>query len=164
MELSEICSYCNYRVKADTLTIDNYISTENMVANKGGIVPASKVSPESAIEFLPGDILISNIRPYFKKIWQADRKGGCSTDVLCIRANQMVNPEYLYFLLSQDEFFDYVMTGAKGSKMPRGDKRQIMSWPVEIPTMEEQIQIAHILKSIDDKIRVNQLINHNLAS
>ncbi len=162
MILSEICSYCNSRVKAETLTIDNYISTENMVANKGGIVPASRVSPEAAIEFLPGDILISNIRPYFKKIWQADRTGGCSTDVLCIRANHNIIPEYLYFLLSQDAFFDYVMTGAKGSKMPRGDKRQIMCWPVEIPTMEEQIQIVNILKSIDDKIQVNQLINHNL--
>ena len=96
MELSEICSYCNSRVKVDTLTIDNYISTENMVANKGGIVPASKISPEAAIEFLPGDILISNIRPYFKKIWLSDRNGGCSTDVLCIRANHDVNEEYLY--------------------------------------------------------------------
>ena len=162
MKLSEICSYRSERVKSNTLSVENYISTENMLPNKSGVSSASKVPPEAAVLYKKGYSLISNIRPYFKKIWQAQFSGGCSSDVLCIRANSRVNQDYLYYLLSQDSFFDYVMSCAKGSKMPRGDKKQIMDWDVELPKMEEQIRIASLLRSIDDKIKLNNRINHNL--
>lgn len=162
MKLSRFCEYISKRVDSSTLTVENYISTENMLQNRCGVVQASKIPAEKAVEFLPGDILISNIRPYFKKIWFADKKGGCSSDVLCIRALPGTDSTYLYFLLSQDAFFAYVMTGAKGSKMPRGDKSQIMQWDIDLPDINEQRRIASILKSIDDKIALNTRINHNL--
>lgn len=118
----------------------------------------------AVIEYKVGDILISNIRPYFQKIWRADRNGGCSADVLCIRAKENVDSKYLYYLLSQQAFFDYVMSGAKGCKMPRGDKKQIMQWPVTLPPLDEQRRIAGILGSLDDKIELNRRINANLEA
>ena len=164
MELSKICKYTTSRIDSALLNVDNYISTENMMQNKGGVVAASKVPSEKAVEFRPGDILVSNIRPYFKKIWLADRSGGCSSDVLCIRALEGTDNVYLYYLLSQDSFFDYVMSGAKGSKMPRGDKNQFMKWDVDLPNIYEQRRIGQMLKSIDDKIALNNRINHNLVA
>ncbi len=164
MKLSRICEYTSKRIESASLTVENYVSTENMMQNKGGIVAATKVPVEKVIEFKPGDVLVSNIRPYFKKIWLADRKGGCSSDVLCIRALDGTDCTYLYYMLSQDSFFYYVMTGAKGSKMPRGDKAQIMNWEVDIPDIAEQKRIGGFLKSIDDKIALNTRINHNLAA
>lgn len=164
MELSRICEYTSRRIDSSSLSVDNYISTENMMQNRGGVVDASKVPTEKAIEFRPGDILISNIRPYFKKIWLADKRGGCSSDVLCIRALSGTDSTYLYYLLSQDAFFDYVMTGAKGSKMPRGDKNQIMQWDINLPDIDEQRRVASMFKSIDDKIALNNRINHNLPA
>ena len=162
MELSNICEYSSKRIDSSLLTVENYVSTENMMQNKGGITLASKVPVENSVEFLPGDILISNIRPYFRKIWLSDKKGGCSSDVLCIRALPGTDSTYLYYLLSQDSFFDYVMSGAKGCKMPRGDKSQILRWDIDLPNLEEQHRIASILKSIDQKIELNNRINHNL--
>ena len=162
MELSNICEYSSKRIDSSLLNVENYVSTENMMQNKGGITLAAKVPVENSVEFLPGDILISNIRPYFRKIWLSDKKGGCSSDVLCIRALPGTDSTYLYYLLSQDSFFDYVMSGAKGCKMPRGDKSQIMQWDVDLPNFKEQHRIASILKSIDDKIQLNNRINHNL--
>ena len=162
MELSNICEYSSKRIDSSLLNVENYVSTENMMQNKGGITLAAKVPVENSVEFLPGDILISNIRPYFRKIWLSDKKGGCSSDVLCIRALPGTDSTYLYYLLSQDSFFDYVMSGAKGCKMPRGDKSQIMQWDVDLPNFEDQHRIASILKSIDDKIQLNKQINHNL--
>lgn len=162
MKLSEICEYTTKRIETKSLGVDNYISTENMLQNKGGVVAAAKVPAEKAVAFNPGDILISNIRPYFKKIWHADKRGGCSSDVLCLRALPGIDKTYLYYLLSQDSFFEYVMSGAKGSKMPRGDKAQIMNWEVSIPDFAEQRRIGAFLKSIDDKIALNTHINHNL--
>ena len=164
MKLSEICEYTTKRIETKSLGVDNYISTENMLQNKGGVVAAAKVPAEKAVAFNPGDILISNIRPYFKKIWLADKRGGCSSDVLCLRALSGIDKTYLYYLLSQDSFFEYVMSGAKGSKMPRGDKAQIMNWEVSIPDFAEQKRVGEFLKSIDDKIALNNRINHNLAA
>lgn len=164
MELSKICKYISERIDPSTLSLDNYISTENMLQNKGGVVAAARVPQEKPIEFRPGDVLVSNIRPYFKKIWLADKYGGCSSDVLCIRALPGTDSAYLYYLLSQDSFFDYVMSGAKGSKMPRGDKSQIMRWDVNPPSFHEQQRIGSFLNTIDDKITLNNRINHNLAA
>ncbi len=164
MKLSEICEYTTKRIQTQSLDIYNYISTENMLQNKGGVVAATKVPTEKAVAFNPGDVLLSNIRPYFKKIWLADKCGGCSSDVLCIRAFSGIDKTYLYYLLSQDSFFEHVMSGAKGSKMPRGDKAQIMNWEVDIPDLAEQKRIGGFLKSIDEKITLNNRINHNLAA
>ena len=160
MKLINICNIVNTR----TSEIRNYISTENMLPNKGGVCEAANVPSGTVIEYKVGDILISNIRPYFQKIWRADRNGGCSADVLCIRAKENVDSKYLYYLLSQQAFFDYVMSGAKGCKMPRGDKKQIMQWPVTLPPLEEQQRIAGILGSLDDKIELNRRLNANLEA
>ena len=134
-----------------------------MLPEKGGITVASSFPSGKVTEFQENDILISNIRPYFKKIWKADRRGCCSNDVLCIRANNNVDAEFLYYLLSQDLFFAYVMSGANGSKMPRGDKQKIMNWEIEIPSeKEDQRRIASILSSLDRKIELNNKINADL--
>ena len=157
-ELEHVCDYVNNR----TTSSMNYISTENMLPNKGGISESTIIPPGTTIEYKIGDILISNIRPYFQKIWCADRCGGCSADVLCIRAKENTDSKYLYYLLSQQAFFDYVMSGAKGCKMPRGDKKQIMQWPVNIPAIDVQKKVVAILSSLDNKIRLNRRINDNL--
>ena len=156
--LSDICRFVTSR----TCNIENYISTENMLPNKGGITSPSNIPNGSAIAYQLGDVLISNIRPYFQKIWLANCNGACSADVLCIRANEKANSKYLYYLLSQQKFFDYVMSGAKGCKMPRGDKSQIMQWQISLPPLAEQKRIADILSAIDDKIELNRRINANL--
>ena len=157
-ELEHVCDYVNNR----TTSSMNYISTENMLPNKGGISESTIIPPGTTTEYKIGDILISNIWPYFQKIWCADRCGGCSADVLCIRAKENTDSKYLYYLLSQQAFFDYVMSGAKGCKMPRGDKKQIMQWPVNIPAIDVQKKVVAILSSLDNKIRLNRRINDNL--
>lgn len=163
MELQDICSYVKTKVETSNYSIEDYISTENMLPEKGGITVASSFPSGKVTEFQENDILISNIRPYFKKIWKADRRGCCSNDVLCIRANNNVDAEFLYYLLSQDLFFAYVMSGANGSKMPRGDKQQIMNWEIEIPSKkEDQRRIASILSSLDRMIELNNKINADL--
>ena len=164
MKLKEICEYISDRVAATAVSEENYISTENMVQNKGGVIRASSIPSSGAvIRYKNDDILISNIRPYFKKIWHADKTGGCSADVLCIRAKEHIDRTFLYYLLSQDAFFEYVMTGAKGCKMPRGDKGHIMDWEIDIPEdKSEQTAIGQCLKVIDKKIELNRQINDNL--
>lgn len=161
-KLGEVVIPVKDRIETSCLDSASYISTENMLPDKAGVTLSSGVPSGNAVMFKNDDILISNIRPYFKKIWRANRDGGCSADVICLRASNAVDPLFLYYLLSQDLFFDYVMQGAKGTKMPRGDRNQIMQWPVLIPSKNEQHIIASILSALDDKIEVNRRINDNL--
>jgi type I restriction enzyme S subunit len=161
-KLGEVAIPVRDRIETSCLDSSSYISTENMLPNKAGVTLSSGIPSGNAIKFKNGDVLISNIRPYFKKIWRADKVGGCSADVICLRASNKVDPLFLYYLLSQDLFFDYVMQGAKGTKMPRGDKSLIMQWQISIPNINHQNKIASLLFPLDEKIKVNRRINDNL--
>lgn len=130
-----------------------YVSTENMQKGCAGVCfDCNDDIAVKGIQYVPDDILISNIRPYLKKAWKADRKGICSTDVLCIRGTSEISSDFLYTLLSSDSFFEYVVQGVKGTKMPRGDKKHIMEMPIFIPCTEEQQKIADFLSTYDEAI------------
>lgn len=162
-ELSNIANYVKDKVNVSLLNNSTYVSTENMLPNKGGIcLPSSLPNVAKTQSYQKDDILISNIRPYFKKIWFANFDGGCSNDVLVVRAKDGIDAKFLYYVLSNDEFFDYSMKTSKGTKMPRGDKSAIMEYQVPIFDLITQKKIADILSSIDDKIAVNNAINDNL--
>lgn len=162
--LSEISDYVNERVKVEDLTIENYISTENMLPNKGGIDVATKLpSAKTTSLYSKGDILLSNIRTYFKKIWYAEKDGGCSNDVLVVRARGEIEPKFLYYVLSNDKFFEYSSATSKGTKMPRGDKSAIMQYQIPDMPLEEQRTIVSVLSALDDRIAENKKINHHLA-
>lgn len=153
-KLGDVASFVTEKVSVQEVSIEDYVSTENMLSDKGGItIASSKPTDGSATKYYTDTILVSNIRPYFKKIWYTNKDGGCSNDVLCFKAKEeIVDSKYLYFLLAQDVFFDYVMLGSKGCKMPRGDKSHIMNWDISLPSLPKQIHIASILSSLDEKI------------
>lgn len=162
-ELSQVSSYVSERIRIDEVNLDNYVSTENMISERGGVTKATKLPSGKTISvFQKGDILISNIRPYFKKIWLADKSGGCSNDVLVVRANEKISNRFLYYVLSSDNFFDYAVGTSTGTKMPRGDKKAIMKYKVPIYSLVEQEKIAEVLRAFDKKIILNKQINHHL--
>lgn len=162
-KLSDICAFRKGKVRVSSLTLKTYISTENMMPNKGGITEATSMpTMELTQEYKKGDILVSNIRPYFKKIWQAKYDGGCSNDVLVFRGNANIDKNFLYYVLADDAFFAYSMATSKGTKMPRGDKTSIMQYNVPALDMDAQKRIANILKPLDEKIELNNAINDNL--
>lgn len=164
-KLKDIAVYSNKKIKVNKINKDTYISTENMLPNKSGVVKATKLPNQSKTNFFENkNILISNIRPYFKKIWFANFNGGCSNDVLNIKIKDetKVLPKYLYYNLLQDSFFEYIMSGSKGTKMPRGDKEHIMEYIINIPDINKQTKIVNILDKLNLKIELNNQINNNL--
>lgn len=161
--LSDICTFAAGRASVTDLDLDTYISTENMLPNKEGIIRSSGLPTVSQTQaYNCGDVLVSNIRPYYKKIWFADRNGGCSNDVLVLRAKSGFHPGFLYYLLSDDNFFDYATATAKGTKMPRGDKAAIMQYGVPDLPLDIQIRISDTLSILDSRIAENKKINHHL--
>lgn len=161
--LNDVAKFMTSKIEVSEINESNYVSTENMLSNKGGITIASSLPDTKSVrKYLPQDILINNIRPYFKKIWYSDMIGGCSNDVFVIRSKENYDSKFLYYVLSSDDFFSYVMANAKGTKMPRGDKKAIQNYEVPNFSIDEQKRISFVLSEIDKKIEVNKMINKNL--
>lgn len=163
MKLKDIADYVVERISSDAIELENYVTTDSLLQNKVGREIACNLPPQTCTltYFRKGDVLLANIRPYLKKLWLADIDGGCNADVLVFRSKEGHSAEFLYAVLLQDSFFDYAMKGAKGSKMPRGDKDQIMRY--EIPTLNStEKSIGKLIVDINSKISVNREINRNL--
>lgn len=164
-KLIDICELVSDTTSYSVACKDSYVSTENMIPMKGGITVSESIPSSGSVRvYCRNDVLISNIRPYFKKIWFADKCGTCSNDVLVFRAKDVCEPYYLFSLLSNDSFFDYVVSTSKGTKMPRGDKDAIMKYEFNEKGSEEQKSIASFVRSIDSLIEKNCLINDYLAA
>ena len=162
VHLEDVAEFQKKRISSDLLNNNNYISTENILQNFKGIQYSSSIPANTnVIEYQKGDILLSNIRPYLKKVWFSDRKGGCSADVFVLRGDKC-DQHFLYYVIASDRFINYVMSGVKGVKMPRGDKSQMEKYAFSIPTNTEQRKIAKFLSMLDERIRLQNKIIEDL--
>ena len=165
--LSSIAPFVTKSIKYNYIASETYITTNNMLQNKLGVVPfVGEANISSITEYKKGDILISNIRPYLKKIWFADKDGGCSKDVLVLRSADVGKylPKYIFYMIRRDAFFDYVMEGKKGVKMPRGNKDDIQKYRIPIPPIEEQKNIVSQIETLELEITKARDMIENAAS
>lgn len=141
--LNDVCEYN----KGQSVGV-NYVGTENMKQDFSGVNDLDSRNEVKGVVYNNGDTLMSNIRPYLKKTWKADVNGVCSTDVLVFHPTD-INSDYLYRNISSEKFISYVMTAAKGTKMPRGDKEHIMNYDIQVPCLLEQQKIASLFTELD---------------
>lgn len=154
IRIGDICEYATLRIAYSTINKESYVSTDNLLQDCEGMVEYDGIpTTDTVVEYCKGDILLSNIRPYLKKLWLADRNGGCSPDVLVIRVkDERIIPEYLYNTLRRQQFFDYVMTDVKGMKMPRGNKDHILRFQIPLIGREEQMSIIEKVREYESII------------
>ena len=163
--LSDIGSYSKEKVAVSELNVNTYFSTENMLPGKAGSTEATNLpdTPQTTA-CRKGDTLISNIRPYFKKIVYCEYTCGCSTDVLCFTPVQSQYAAYLFSTLYTDKFFAFMVAGSKGTKMPRGDKQHIMTYPIVLPTENELEEFNAIAFPVIEQINSNKVENKRLSA
>lgn len=165
-KLGDLAIIVKSKESVEKIDRNKYVTTENMISNRGGVsFPSSTAPKQKKLDtFSKDDVLVSNIRPYFKKIWKASFSGYKSGDVLAFRTNNraILSQEYLYILLESDRFFEYMTTTAKGTKMPRGDKEAIAEFSFNLPSIAIQKKRSHQIEVIEQKILLNQQINANL--
>lgn len=152
--LGDVTNIISERVPISMATLDNYISTENMINDFGGVLTADKLPVATSINsFRTGDVLFSNIRTYFKKVWFSKFNGTVSPDVLVFRCNdEKCDKQFLFYSICNPEFTEYSVLTSKGAKMPRGDKDALLQYTLNLPPLPEQRAIASVLSSLDDKI------------
>ena len=163
--LSEICKYSKAKININELTVDTYYSTENMQPNRQGALQATTLPTiKQTTACKKGDTLVSNIRPYFKKLLYCHSDCGCSTDVLCFVPNRIELSAFLFCVLYSDKYFDYMVAGSKGTKMPRGDKQQIMMYPICIPSAEYIEKFRSFVDPMLETVYTNRTESKNLAN
>lgn len=155
--LGEVVEIKNKKLKINNLTLDNYISTENLLPDRLGVQKSANLPNITNVNgFKKEDTLFSNIRTYFKKVWYARFDGGASNDVLIFtpKDESKLDKKFLYYFISSDRFINFTVVSAKGTKMPRGDKEAMKALSFSLPPLPEQKAIASVLSAFDDKIEL----------
>ena len=154
VEMKKVAYFVKERILANELTAQNYTSVENLLKDKAGRKDAENVPSEGNwIRYQKGDVLIGNIRPYLRKIWLSDREGGTNGDVIVIRSNDTLLPEFMFYCLASDSFFLYYNQALKDGKMPRGEKKRVLSYVIPSVGKEEQQRIVSILDTFEASIQ-----------
>ena len=163
-QLKRIAPYTTNRIPFSAINLEDYISTDNMLQNCDGVcVYNGEPNIDSVIEYAENDILVSNIRPYLKKIWFSNKKGGCSPDVLVFRPISGINASYIYYAMKQNIFFEYIMKNVRGVKMPRGDKNHILNFSIPVPSLPEQQHIVQEIENYEAAITTAKLVQSACA-
>ena len=167
-KLGEVCEEVKDRTSSIGVVLSAYITTDNMLKDCAGVCEAENLPPKvtSLVKFRKGDVLLSNIRPYLKKVWLADRDGGASSDVIVFRAcSKEIHPRYIWQALARDEFFNYSMLNVSGTKMPRGKREWIKQFEIPIPPLSEQKRIVEKIDAAFEKIdKLKANAEKNLAN
>ena len=145
VKLGDVCIEKRERILSTQISIEQYVTTDNMLKKCQGICRAESMPPYEVglVQYSQGDILLSNIRPYLEKCWLADRNGGCSSDVIVFSpSTTKLSSSYLSKVLSQDRFFDYVMQNVSRTKMPRGKREWIKQFEFPLPPLPVQQEIV----------------------
>jgi len=162
--LSKTAQYSKHKIEASLVSLENFVTTDNILQNKLGVTIATNLplGCKTMPSYQPGNILVGNIRPYLKKIWYANRSGGNSPDVLVFEVNKEFDSKFIYYSLFRDDFFIHMMKGSKGTKMPRGNKDQVLDFLIPDFELSDQKKIASVLSVLDAKIELNNQINAEL--
>ncbi len=124
-------------------------------------------------KFRNGDTIMARITPCLENgkiaqvnILDENEIGFGSTEYIVFRAKEEVtDPDYVYYLVCSSNIREVAiksMVGSSGRQRVQTDVVQNIE--IEMPIFDEQVKIASILKSFDDKITLNNAINKNLAA
>ena len=106
--------------------------------------------------FQQGDVLYGKLRPYLDKAVLAEWDGICSTDILVIKAQNGLSPEFLAYLLHTFRFIEYTVSTTTGVNHPRTSWKALQKFSISLPPLSEQHEIARMLQAVDAKIAAEQ--------
>ena len=105
----------------------------------------SAVGPSTYV-FNKGTVLYCKLRPYLNKVVVTEDDGVATTELVPLRCEESkVLPHYLAHFLRSATFLAFATNVVAGAKMPRMVMSEFWSYPVPLPSLEEQRRIAAIL-------------------
>ena len=111
-----------------------------------------------------GDVIFSRVGSVDRCSYVSKEYSGWLFSGRCLRVRPRsgINPEYLYYFLTNEGTKQYIRNIAVGATMPSINTKLLNEVPVKIPSLPDQCRIASILSSLDRKIELNNKINADL--
>lgn len=115
-----------------------------------------------------GDVILAMDRPWieaglkFAQISSIDMPCLLVQRVACLRANETLDQDFLRYLISSYSFVEYVKQVQTGTAVPHISGKQILDFEFNLPPKIVQKSTSKILKSLDNKIQLNNQINQTL--
>jgi type I restriction enzyme, S subunit len=173
-KIEELCEINSENIsKSDDIKYIYYLDTSNLTRGTINelqklIVGKDKLPSRAKRKVKVNDILISTVRPnqrHYGIIRKEIENLIVSTGFAVLSPNlKKVNPEYLYWYLTQDSIVNYLQSIAETSTSayPSIKPSVIGGLEIDLPKLEEQKAIANILSTLDEKIETNNQINEKL--
>lgn len=111
------------------------------------------------------DTILSTVRPNRRSFWfikKPLKNLVVSTGFAVLRATERIDPRYLFYVISDKRFTDYLVANEKGAAYPAVGVDTIANAEISIPSYFEQEIISTILGALDDKIELNLKMNETL--
>jgi type I restriction enzyme S subunit len=148
------------------------IMPKNIGENRVNTTDIARITAEDAKRLSrylvkPGDIVYSRRGDVKRRALIGEKEDGwlCGTGCLRIRLGKgIVDPLYASYYLRHPSIQDWIVRHAIGATMPNLNTSILSSLPFVVPPLDEQKAIAQILGTLDDKIELNQQINHTLEA
>jgi type I restriction enzyme S subunit len=122
---------------------------------------SERLSKSTKNQFTEGDVLYGKLRPYLNKVIIADQDGYCTTEIIPLKPNILIDGKYLFYWFKHPEFLEYVDSVSHGIQMPRLGTDAGLKAPLVLAPLNEQRRIVDKLERIGDRNRTarNEL-NH----
>jgi type I restriction enzyme S subunit len=109
---------------------------------------SERLSKSTKNYFNKGDVLYGKLRPYLNKVIIADQDGLCTTEIVPINPNSIVDGWYLFYWFKYSEFLKYVESVSHGIQMPRLGTEAGLKAPFRLAPLAEQKRIVTKLDSL----------------
>jgi type I restriction enzyme S subunit len=158
VRLGEVATLSTKAVDPANAGTKRYIGLEHIEPGNIRIQHWGKADDVRSLKtaFQQGDVLYGKLRPYLDKAVLAEWDGSCSTDILVIKAQSSLLPEFLAYLVHTSQFIDYAISTTTGVNHPRTSWKALQKFPIPLPPLDEQREIARMLQAVDTRIAAEQ--------
>lgn len=118
------------------------------------------------VEVQEGDIILTSEAPMGEVFYvQDDKKYVLGQRVFGLRPNpKLINPKYLAAWLASSEGQRQITARASGSTVQGIRQSELLKLEIDLPSKDEQEEIANVRFSLTDKISLNRRINQTLEA
>jgi type I restriction enzyme S subunit len=150
VRLENVVSLGNEAVNPTHVAAGRYVGLEHIEPGSTRIQKWGHPSEVRSLKtaFRPGDVLYGKLRPYLDKAALAEWEGICSTDILVLRAQNGLEPDFLAYLAHTRTFLEYAIATMTGVNHPRTSWKALQQLQVPLPPLPEQRAIAHVLRTV----------------
>ena len=154
VKFNDICKNITDKFDPKIEEVKTYIALEHIEQTTGKLLGTdiSTSSTSLKTQFKKDDVLFGKLRPYLRKYVYADFEGVCATEILVLRSKDICYSKYLFLLVQEENFLEFIASRTFGTKMPRTSWNEIKEYSIPLPQLQEQYEVVKIVGHLSKKL------------